>query len=298
MESALRGSTAGGATTSADAIAAQLLALLSGHQLAAAAALAAATGNVRLATLLAQAGTKAVGAAELAEQLRVWEESGCERHISAALRRVYQLLAGGVDEVMPSMQLDWRRALGVHLWYGCQPAASVADAVAAYTAAVEAGAAPPPLPLYAEMAASGSSSASGSSASGGSFDVAFELLRLYAVASDPDAVAHSPVVLQPLLARLLRWGGVSVAGLRMHRITVCSPGAWHTQLPDRAAASPCAGPLGSPLTHWTTPSAGTCCRCWQRWMLCRLRWQRCRKVRASCSAGLRVLTPRPVLQAR
>ena len=34
----------------------------------------------------------------------MWEESGCERHISAALRRVYQLLSGQVDAVTPSMQ--------------------------------------------------------------------------------------------------------------------------------------------------------------------------------------------------
>lgn len=106
VEAALRrgAASAGGATTAADAVAAQLLALLSGHQLAAAAALAAATGNPRLASLLAQAGTKALGAAELAEQLRVWEESGCERHIAAGLRRVYQLLAGQVDDVVPAMQ--------------------------------------------------------------------------------------------------------------------------------------------------------------------------------------------------
>lgn len=124
VEAALRSSPAPGATAGSDAIAAHLLALLSGHQVAAAAALAAATGNPRLATLLAQSGAKAVGAAELAEQLRVWEESGCERHINAALRRVYQLLAGQVDQVTPDMQLDWRRALGVHLWYGCQPTAT------------------------------------------------------------------------------------------------------------------------------------------------------------------------------
>lgn len=106
IEAALRrgAAAAGGATTAADATAVQLLALLSGHQLAAAAALAAATGNPRLASLLAQAGTKGLGAAELGEQLRVWEESGCERHIAAGLRRVYQLLAGQVDDVVPAMQ--------------------------------------------------------------------------------------------------------------------------------------------------------------------------------------------------
>lgn len=106
VEAALRGADpSAGATATADGIAAQLLALLSGHQLAAAAALAAATGNPRLATLLAQAGAKGAAAAELGEQLRVWEESGCERHISAALRRVYQLLAGQVDAVAPTLQV-------------------------------------------------------------------------------------------------------------------------------------------------------------------------------------------------
>ncbi|KAL4426686.1 hypothetical protein ABPG77_004742 [Micractinium sp. CCAP 211/92] len=202
VEAALRSSPAPGATAGSDAIAAHLLALLSGHQVAAAVALAAATGNPRLATLLAQSGAKAVGAAELAEQLRVWEESGCERHINAALRRVYQLLAGQVDQVTPDMQLDWRRALGVHLWYGCQPTATVSDALASYTTAVEAGAAPPPLPLYVEQHA-----AAAPAGASGAFDVAFELLRLHAVASDPETAGGSPAALAPLLARLLRPAG-------------------------------------------------------------------------------------------
>lgn len=202
-----------------------------------------------------------MGAAELGEQLRVWEESGCERHISAALRRVYQLLASQVDAVTSTMQvggvgegagagvavdtrwdatclplpcchesltamqlpmpgvptlaaccptpslllpqLDWRRALGLHLWYGCQPTASVAEALASYTAAVEEGAAPPPLPLYAESPAGDSGASSSGGTSGGAFDVAFELLRLHAVASDLDA-RDDASALQPLLARLLR----------------------------------------------------------------------------------------------
>jgi hypothetical protein len=79
----------------------------------------------------------------------------------------------------------------------------VSEALASYTAAVEAGAAPPPLPLYAEQqqeAAAGSSSAAG-----GSFDVAFELLQLHAVACDPDS-SGSAAAMQPLLARLLRCG--------------------------------------------------------------------------------------------
>ncbi|KAI3438757.1 hypothetical protein D9Q98_001175 [Chlorella vulgaris] len=190
-----------GPAAASDSVAARLLALLSGHQLSAAAVLAACSGNVRLATLLAQAGTKGVGQAELAQQLQTWQETGCDRHISTGLRHVYQLLAGQVEAVTPSLNLDWRRALGLHLWYGCQPTASVAEALAAYTAAVEAGAAPPPLPLYAERGG-------GVAACGRSFDVAFELLRLHAVACDPDA-SGSVDMLRPLLARLLRPSGVT-----------------------------------------------------------------------------------------
>ena len=80
---------------------------------------------------------------------------------------------------------------------------AVSEAVASYTAAVEAGAAPPPLPLYAEQQAAAAAGAS--SAAGGSFDVAFELLQLHAVACDPDS-SGSAAAMQPLLARLLRCG--------------------------------------------------------------------------------------------
>ncbi|PSC76893.1 nuclear pore complex NUP98A isoform B [Micractinium conductrix] len=265
VEAALRGSggAPAGATTSSDAVAAQLLALLSGHQLAAAAALAAASGNPRLGTLLAQAGARGMAVADLAAQLRVWEESGCERHISEALRRVYALLAGHVDEVTPSLGLDWRRALGLHLWYGCQPTATVSDALDSYASAVEAGAAPPPLPLYAEQAAG--SGSGGSGPSGGAFDVAFELLRLHAVAADPDASGF-PAALAPLLARLLRPAGVTPDPLDSafcwHLLSVLSA---VEALPEDAAALPPAAAArmsfiaqletGGGLAHWAVYAA-------------------------------------------
>lgn len=88
----------------------------------------------------------------------------------------------------------------------------MSDALASYTAAVEAGAAPPPLPLYVEQQA-----AAAPAGGAGAFDVAFELLRLHAVASDPEAAGGSPAALAPLLARLLRWG--LVAGLGAHALS-------------------------------------------------------------------------------
>lgn len=75
----------------------------------------------------------------------------------------------------------------------------MSEALACYTAAVEAGAAPPPLPLYVEQQA-----AAAPAGAAGAFDVAFELLRLHAVVSEPGAAGSSPAALAPLLARLLR----------------------------------------------------------------------------------------------
>ena len=42
-------------------------------------------------------------------------------HIDRERLNVYQLLAGHVDAVIPVMDLDWRRALGLHLWYALWP---------------------------------------------------------------------------------------------------------------------------------------------------------------------------------
>ena len=108
-----------------------------------------------------------MGKAQLAGQLEVWREAGMDVHVPPAMRDVYALLAGDVDSVVPRLMcsmdepsssssssdggggggLDWRRALGMHLWYGTPPGASVAEALEAYSAAVGDGEyVPPPCP--------------------------------------------------------------------------------------------------------------------------------------------------------
>lgn len=39
-------------------------------------------------------------------------------HIDQERLRVYQLLAGHIDAIVPHMDLDWRRAFGLHFWCG------------------------------------------------------------------------------------------------------------------------------------------------------------------------------------
>lgn len=148
---------------------AAVMAALSGHQLGSAAALAAASGDVRLATLLAQvqqsgschsasavpyaqvltlggyctgkaqgragllnpemlqantstrpwytqAGKRGTSTADIEAQLQTWEEAGMVPHIDPTRLQVYQVLGGQLDLVLPSLQLPWRLALGMHLW--------------------------------------------------------------------------------------------------------------------------------------------------------------------------------------
>lgn len=40
-------------------------------------------------------------------------------HVAGARLLAWRLLAGEVDTVVRPLQLDWRRALGVHLWCPC-----------------------------------------------------------------------------------------------------------------------------------------------------------------------------------
>jgi len=237
-------------------IGAKILAHLSGHQLIAACSTAIAAGNVRLATLLAKAGcssnhynnrgikqqqtslpaTTEAAAAPLAPrtqlnlQLSVWQDAGFLDHISPTLIKIYELLAGRVDDVIPHLfdiitmhgdtittdddvddndegyesREDWRRCLGMHLWYGCPPTATIGEILSSYTDAAEAGVAPPPLPKYCERPDNNNKRRSNSGGGGGvndesdsnddegevvvpfggARDVSFELLRLHAVAAD------------------------------------------------------------------------------------------------------------------
>lgn len=75
---------------------AAVLCLLSGHQLAGATAVASASGDTRLATLVATAGVGSAAREEAAKQLEVWRSCGMEASIDPERLLVYRLLAGQV----------------------------------------------------------------------------------------------------------------------------------------------------------------------------------------------------------
>ncbi|VDB88876.1 unnamed protein product [Peniophora sp. CBMAI 1063] len=136
----------------AEASAARAFSFLSGHQIEEACEAALANGDVRLATLLAQAGGDDDFRADIGEQLEVWRNDRVDAHIPEDIRRIYGLLAGEVDrlegsdgtgvercaEVLIARGLDWKRTLGLHLWYSKPLEAPIAEVFDAYDAHREA----------------------------------------------------------------------------------------------------------------------------------------------------------------
>ncbi|XP_033631554.1 nuclear pore complex protein Nup98-Nup96-like isoform X1 [Asterias rubens] len=112
--------------------------LLTGHQISAACAAAQRSGDHRLALLLAQAGSTQEIKLLITKQLSDWHEMGVDKFIAPEYLQVYALLAGQLvwqsshNSINTCQNLDWKRALAVHLWHACKPVASIQDALAEF----------------------------------------------------------------------------------------------------------------------------------------------------------------------
>ena len=148
---------------------------LTGNEVDNAVKAAISAGNVKLATLVAQAGGDDDFRANILAQLRLWKEQRVDAHIGEPTRKVYALLAGVIDvlegsglgsggariESCPDLHIsadvDWKRAFGLHLWYDQPIDSSVTDAFDSYESAWKEGrySVAPPLPWYLENAIAG-----------------------------------------------------------------------------------------------------------------------------------------------
>uniref|UniRef100_T1IPI4 Nuclear pore complex protein Nup98-Nup96 n=1 Tax=Strigamia maritima TaxID=126957 RepID=T1IPI4_STRMM len=140
---------------------AAILSHLSGCQTNQACQLAQSGADHRLALLLAQAGGSAEFKRMMQKQLENWEELKADKYISNERLKIFALLAGTL--VWPSSigcintceNLDWKRALAIHLQYSCSSTASITDALLEYQAAFKGETTDgtycaPPLPPYLE----------------------------------------------------------------------------------------------------------------------------------------------------
>lgn len=154
--------------------AARIFTLLSGHQISRACSSALDSKDLRLATLLAQAGGDDEFREDVYLQLSKWREYRVDSFISEEHRRVYEVLCGNVgisegrkngggvgieersEEVNVSEGVGWKRAFGLQLWYGTF-GSEVSEAVQRYEASLSSTKVAPPQPDYILSSSSSSS---------------------------------------------------------------------------------------------------------------------------------------------
>jgi hypothetical protein len=172
----------------------EILVRLSGHDLSGAVMTASTSGNVRLATLLATAGSSTEAVNSVMEQLRVWKEEGYVEHIDEQMMEIYELLAGNVDPAMYIVLQDWKRSLGMHLWYARPNTDPISDAVEGYLAAVQAGNAPYPGPWHPVKPTQDARRPT---------DTAFELIRMFCFAEEWESESEKAAAALSALPDLL-----------------------------------------------------------------------------------------------
>jgi nuclear pore complex protein Nup98-Nup96 len=175
---------------------AKLFTLLSGNKVARAVDMALEGNDMRLASLISQAGRDGDFREELLRQLSDWSKYNANPLIATEYRRLYALLAGIMDvssggkssgadsspDVSISKDLDWKRAFGMRLWYGCPFESSIRDVFDEFTAALNSPYSPAePLPPYLE---SGSKSDKWNLPTQPT-DIIYNLIRLYSDATVP-----------------------------------------------------------------------------------------------------------------
>ncbi|XP_066475536.1 nuclear pore complex protein Nup98-Nup96 [Tiliqua scincoides] len=161
---------------------------LTGKQIGDACRLAQQSGDHRLALLLSQLGGSQEVRELLAMQLVDWHQLQADSFIQEERLRIFALLAGKPvwhlserRSINVCSQLDWKRSVGIHLWYLLPSTAPLSRALSMYEAAFQDSAecdryACAPLPPYLE--GSGCETEEGSSQYP-LRDVCFHLLKLF-----------------------------------------------------------------------------------------------------------------------
>lgn len=155
----------------------QLFLLLTGRQLDAAVELSVSKGDVRLACLLSQAGGSTVNRTDIDRQLDLWKTNGLDfSFIEKDRIRLFELLAGNIHGALGDMNIDWKRFLGLLMWYQLPPASDLTYVFQTYQHLLEGGRAPYPVPVYIDE---GLVEDGASWSPGNRFDLAYYLMLLH-----------------------------------------------------------------------------------------------------------------------
>ncbi|KAL5824057.1 hypothetical protein ACOSQ4_021957 [Xanthoceras sorbifolium] len=152
--------------------------LLTGRQLNNSVELAASKGDVRLACLLSQAGGSMVSRSDVARQLNIWRINGMDfNFIEKERMRLYELLAGNIHSSLHDVTIDWKRFLGLLMWYQLPPDCSLPAAFLTYQHLLDNGKAPLPVAIYIDE---GPIDEAMSLRTKEHFDLSYYLMLLYA----------------------------------------------------------------------------------------------------------------------
>ncbi|KAL0354855.1 UNVERIFIED_CONTAM: Nuclear pore complex protein [Sesamum radiatum] len=155
-----------------------ILLLLTGRQLDAAVELAASRGDVRLSCLVSEAGGSPANRADIAHQLDLWRKNGLDfSFIEEDRVRLLELLAGNIHGALQGVKIDWKRFLGLLMWYQLPPDISLPVVFNTYQKLLNEGNAPYPVPVYIDE---GPIEDASNWVANDRFDLAYYLMLLHA----------------------------------------------------------------------------------------------------------------------
>lgn len=126
-----------------------IFSLLTGRQLDEAVQLTAYRGDVRMACLISQAGGSMINRMDMAAQLEAWSTEGLDySFIEEDRLKLYKLLGGDIQGALTGMEIDWKRYLGLLMWYHLTPDTALPTIISNFQQLVDQGVAPPPVPVY------------------------------------------------------------------------------------------------------------------------------------------------------
>ncbi|WVZ55633.1 hypothetical protein U9M48_006271 [Paspalum notatum var. saurae] len=155
-----------------------IILLLTGRQLDTATEVAASRGDVRLAILLSQAGGSMLNRCDLAQQLDLWKMNGLDfNYIEEDRLKIYELLAGNIQAALLDTPIDWKRYLGLIMWYQLPPDTALDTTIRSYDQLLGEGRVPYPVPVYIDE---GPLDEALQWSPGDRFDISFYLMLLHA----------------------------------------------------------------------------------------------------------------------
>jgi nuclear pore complex protein Nup98-Nup96 len=157
---------------------------LTGRQLDEAVEKAILRRDVRLSCLLAIAGGAVENRLDMASQLELWASEGLDQSlIEPDMMSIFRLLAGDLWGSLDGRGIDWKRFLGLVMWYQQPPDTDLPTIISSYEQFVRESRAPIPIPMYVEDRHIDDEARDYTN----TYDSAYYLMLLHAKKEQPDA---------------------------------------------------------------------------------------------------------------